>query len=65
MRISTNPDELPYIVLGMDGKLHFAFIDCDECICGMKIKSRKDHDVKHANEHGAYWCSHECMEYSY
>lgn len=65
MRISTNPNELPYFVLGMDGKIHAAFIDCDECVCGMKIKSRKDRDINHAKENGAYWCDGKCMEYSY
>lgn len=65
MRISPNPSELPYLVVGMDGKIHEAFIDCDECVCGMKIKSRKDHEIKHARENGALWCNDKCMEYNY
>lgn len=65
MSISPNSSKLPYLVLGMDGKIHEAFIDCDKCICGMKIKSRKDKDIKYARENGAIWCSDKCMEYNY
>lgn len=65
MRISTNPSELPHQVIGTDRKIHYAFVDCDECVCGMNIWSREKKDVADARLRRADCCGGSCMEYDY